>query len=151
MQLVFERAEQKDTSRVLAIQNAAFYGDYQKYGHCPAYMEAEDVMRAEIASGDRIAYIATIDGEDACDAIIRDRRNGNYYIRVLAVIPKFQNLHIGKSMLEFLKNQYPLAHSWELITPKDNLRNCRFYERNGFAKTGEKYEDERLTLNIYKM
>jgi Acetyltransferases len=150
MKLDIVKAAPEDAARIIAVQNAAFYDDYCKYGRCPAYMEPEDVMKTEIADGRRIAYLATADGEDAGNTIVRDMGNGAYYIRVLAVIPKFQNLHIGKNLLEFLRKTYPGARSWELITPKDNLRNCRFYERNGFAKTGERKEDERLTLNLYK-
>ena len=148
MDICYIRAVVDDAGELIELQNQAFKDDYLKYGHCPSYDEPIDIMRKHISTW--ISYIITVDGENAGDIIIRKREGSSYYIRVLSIIPRFQNMHVGKKAIDFLEHTHTEGIAWELITPKDNARNCHFYESCGFVKTGEKKEDDKLTLNIYR-
>lgn len=150
MDITFINASPKDSEQLVKIQDAAFESDFIKYGNCPAYHEPPDIMRREIADGSRIAYRILADNSDVGDIIIRKRQDGIFNLRVLAVIPQYQNRHIGKKAIEFLTNTYSEAAGWELITPMDNKRNCYFYESNGFVKYGEITDQGVPQLNKYR-
>ena len=138
-----------DALRLIELQDIAFESDFHKYGRCPAYHEPPEQMKANITADNKAAYVITVDGEDAGDIIIRKRDDDSYYIRVLSILPQFQNMKIGRKAIEFLYHTYRDCNAWELITPQDNLRNCHFYESCGFVKIGEEAEKE-LTLNIFR-
>ena len=78
-----------------------------------------------------ITYKILKDGEMAGDIIIRKRDNHKYHIRVLCVIPKYQNLGIGQKALKFIEDTYNDASEWELVTPALSFRNYHVYEEDG--------------------
>ncbi|MCR4951041.1 MAG: GNAT family N-acetyltransferase [Solobacterium sp.] len=73
------------------------------------------------------------------------------YIARLFVEPVLQNAAIGSALLNFAVNRFHADHLWAL---EKNTRAIRFYERHGFALTGEKKleegTEEYLVLMRYK-
>ena len=57
------------------------------------------------------------------------------YIARLYVEPVLQNASIGSQLLEYAINEHNADHLWAL---EKNEKAIRFYERHGFAATGEK-------------
>ena len=57
------------------------------------------------------------------------------YIARLFVEPVLQNASIGSQLLEYAVKEHNADHLWAL---EKNVRAIRFYERHGFAVTGEK-------------
>ena len=57
------------------------------------------------------------------------------YIARLFVEPALQNASIGSRLLEYAMKEHNADHLWVL---EKNVRAIRFYERHGFAATGEK-------------
>ena len=57
------------------------------------------------------------------------------YIARLFVEPVLQNASVGSQLLEFAMKEYNADHLWAL---EKNIKAIRFYERHGFAATGEK-------------
>lgn len=57
------------------------------------------------------------------------------YIARLFVEPVLQNASIGSRLLEYAIQEHNADHLWAL---EKNERAIRFYERHGFAATGEK-------------
>jgi putative acetyltransferase len=61
------------------------------------------------------------------------------YIARLFVEPVFQNAAIGSALLEYAVAEHHADHLWVL---EKNTKAMRFYERHGFAATGEKKPEE---------
>ena len=61
------------------------------------------------------------------------------YVARLFVEPVLQNASIGSRLLEYAVKEHHADHLWAL---EKNVRAIRFYERNGFALTGEKKREE---------
>ena len=57
------------------------------------------------------------------------------YIARLFVEPVLQNASIGSQLLEYAIKEHNADHLWAL---EKNVKAIRFYERHGFAVTGEK-------------
>ena len=64
------------------------------------------------------------------------------YIARLFVEPVLQNASIGSQLLEYAVKEHNADHLWAL---EKNERAIRFYERHGFAATGEKKLEEGTT------
>ena len=61
------------------------------------------------------------------------------YIARLYVEPVLQNASIGSCLLEYAMKEHQADHLWAL---EKNVKAIRFYERHGFAATGEKKLEE---------
>ena len=61
------------------------------------------------------------------------------YIARLFVEPVLQNASIGSRLLEYAMKEHHADHLWAL---EKNVKAIRFYERHGFAATGEKKLEE---------
>ena len=61
------------------------------------------------------------------------------YIAKLFVEPVLQNASIGSRLLEYAIREHNADHLWAL---EKNTRAIRFYERHGFAATGEKKPED---------
>ena len=61
------------------------------------------------------------------------------YIARLFVEPVLQNASIGSRLLEYAVTEHHADHLWVL---EKNARALRFYERHGFAATGERKLEE---------
>ena len=61
------------------------------------------------------------------------------YIAKLFVEPVLQNASIGSQLLEYAVREHGADHLWAL---EKNEKAIRFYERHGFAATGEKKAEE---------
>ncbi|MBR6321519.1 MAG: GNAT family N-acetyltransferase [Lachnospiraceae bacterium] len=61
------------------------------------------------------------------------------YIARLFVEPVLQNASIGSRLLEYAMKEHKADHLWAL---EKNEKAIRFYERHGFAVTGEKKPEE---------
>ncbi len=61
------------------------------------------------------------------------------YIARLFVEPVLQNASIGSGLLEYAMKEHNADHLWTL---EKNIKAIRFYERHGFAATGEKKLEE---------
>ena len=61
------------------------------------------------------------------------------YIAKLFVEPVIQNASIGSVLLEYAIKEHNADHLWAL---EKNVKAIRFYERHGFAVTGEKKQED---------
>ncbi len=59
----------------------------------------------------------------------------------LYLAPSAQNLDIGSQALNLVERKYPQITEWSLDTIKRSPRNLRFYEKNGYTRTGEDEEE----------
>ena len=61
------------------------------------------------------------------------------YIARLFVEPVLQNASIGSQLLEYAIREHSADHLWAL---EKNAKAIRFYEKHGFAATGEKKPED---------
>ena len=148
MRIEFKLADREDIKKLIEVQNQSFYDDYIRYGECPAYNETDQAMLVQIEEA-RV-YKILKDNEIIGDISIKQRENNKYYLRVISIIPKYQNLGIGKMALNYIEGAYPEAYEWELITPFRSYRNHYFYEKMGYVKVEEYKHSDILTMFRYK-
>jgi ribosomal protein S18 acetylase RimI-like enzyme len=148
MKIKIEKANIEDADELIEVQNKSFREDFTKYGECPSYNEDYDNFVSIIKT--TIFYKIIHDEKIIGDIIIRKKGEGKYYLRTISIIPEFQNKGIGKKAIEFIEKNNSDGEIWTLITPKDNSRNCHFYEKMGYIKTGEYRQSDVLTLVEYR-
>lgn len=146
--ITFVRALEQDVDEIISVQNAAFAEDVRKYGECPAVCENRDVMLEWMSSG--LYYKMLSGGEIIGTMDVRERSQTHYHLRVLSVRPDCQNTGVGSAALQFLFTEHPDVKMWTLITPKDNVRNCHFYEKAGFKAIEDRVQSDLLTLVWYQ-
>ena len=86
-------------------------------------------------------YEANLDGTYVYDdGVVKGfiKLEGTYVAR-LFVEPVLQNAAIGSALLEYAVREHNADHLWAL---EKNVRAIRFYERHGFALTGDKKLEE---------
>ena len=86
-------------------------------------------------------YEASLDGTYVYDdGVVKGfiKLEGTYIAR-LFVEPVLHNAAIGSKLLEFAIRQHGANHLWAL---EKNVKAIRFYERHGFALTGDKKLEE---------
>lgn len=142
------KASFEDIDKLIEVQNESFYDDFIMYGECPAYNESKQAMEEYIKNA--IVYKILWDNEIIGDVIVRKKENGLYYLRVICVIPKYQNFGVGKKAIQFIENDISDAAEWELITPAKSYRNHHFYEKLGYVKVNEYVHSDVLSMFVYK-
>lgn len=150
MTVTIERATPDDAEALVRVQVAAFHDDARRYpgvalGGPPGY-ESIDVMRAKIRDDE--CYKLVHAGQIVGGLVIFDQGDGHYHLDVLFVDPAFHNLGFGTQAMRFIEQTYP-AKKWTLDTPTYATRNQHFYEKFGYAKTGEFPADD-IVLIAYE-
>ena len=138
--MIYKSADISDADILIDIYNSAFYDDYIRYGHCPAYGHSRESMEQSIRDYPKtIAY----DNERAVGVIsVKAEGAGKYYIGCLAVKKEEQGRGIGTLLMKHFLSEHPDWKEITLVTPKDKEQNIRFYtERFGFKITGEEDDD----------
>ena len=147
--MIYKSADISDADILIDIYNSAFYDDYIRYGHCPAYGHSRESMEQSIRDYPKtIAY----DNERAVGVIsVKAEGAGKYYIGCLAVKKEEQGRGIGTLLMKHFLSEHPDWNEITLVTPKDKEQNIRFYtERFGFKITGEE-EDGAVTVLWFKL
>ena len=148
MSIDFKLANRADIKKLIEVQNKGFHDDYVSYGECPSYNETEQAMLEYIEKA--IVYKILKDNEIIGNIIIRQRENNQYYLRVISVIPEYQNLGIGQMALRYIEEEHPEASEWELITPFKSYRNHHVYEKMGYVKVEEYRQSDVLIMFKYR-
>ena len=147
--MIFKCADKSDADTLVKIYNSAFYDDYVRYGHCPAYGHTREEMEKSVVDYPKIiAY-----DEDRAVGVISSKKEGpgKYYIGCLAVLKEEQGRGVGTQLLKHFMSEHPDWNELTLVTPKDNERKIRFYtERVGFKITGEE-DDGKVTVLWFRL
>ena len=147
--MIYKEALKSDAEVLVEIYNSAFYDDFIRYGHCPAYGRSKENMEQSIVDYPKtIAY----DQEKPVGVIsYKAEGTGKYYIGCLAVVKEEQGRGIGTLLMKEFMSAHPDWTEITLVTPKDNERNIRFYtERFGFEIVGEE-DDGKVTVLWFKL
>lgn len=145
-----------DAERIHEMKYRAFLPLFEKYQDertSPAMEKIDKVIRL-LQSENTDYYLIEREGE-AVGAIraVRDGIvDGRETMRIspLFVLPEFQGAGVGYQALTRMMALYPRAEVWRLATIKEEAGNCHLYEKCGFVRTGERPENERMTLVFYE-
>ena len=133
---MIRKAEKRDLSRIAEIQifnyRMYFYPIFQNDEYYFAELQVPSLMQNYEAELDSL-YVYD-------DGVVKGfiKIEGTYIAR-LFVEPVLQNASIGSKLLEYAVNEHHADHLWAL---ERNIKAIRFYERHGFAATGEKKPEE---------
>ena len=134
--MMIRKAKQEDLSRIAEIQifnyRLNFYPIFRNDEYYFGELQVPTLMQQYEAELDSL-YVYD-------DGVVKGfvKIEGSYVAR-LFVEPVLQNAAIGTRLLEYAVNVHHADHLWAL---EKNVRAVRFYERNGFALTGEKKREE---------
>lgn len=146
-------ARYEDALRLSEMQARAFLPLAEKYHDTdgsPAYETAERML--ERITGKHSACHIILSDEFYVGMIhVKTLAPGEYKISSLFVLPEYQNQKIAQKALKLLDLLYPDAAVWTLMTIGQEARNCHFYEKLGFVKTGaERRINDKMTLIGYE-
>lgn len=65
----------------------------------------------------------------------------------LYILPEYQGISIGSTVLTLIEELYPEVNEWSLDTIQQSVRNHHFYEKNGYQLVGED-DCERYYLKV---
>ena len=132
----FRPATKNDLARIAEIQifnyRLYFYPIFKSDEYYFAELQVPALMEK---------YEANLDGTYVYDdGVVKGfiKLEGTYIAR-LFVEPVLQNAAIGSALLEFAVREHNADHLWAL---EKNVKAIRFYERHGFALTGDKKLEE---------
>ena len=149
MDLIYKNANTSDAEVLVDIYNSAFYDDYIRYGHCPAYGHTIEEMEQSVIDYPKvIAY-----EENKAVGVISTKKEGpgKYYIGCLAVKKEYQGCGIGTALMKHFMSEHTDWNEITLVTPKDNEANIRFYTgRFGFDIVGEE-DDGSVTVLWFRL
>ena len=146
--LNYKNAEISDAELLVEIYNSAFYDDFIRYGHCPAYGRSKENMEQSIQDYPKI--IAYDQDKPVGVISFKEEEPGKYYIGCLAVVKEEQGRGIGTLLMKHFLREHPDWKELTLVTPKDSERNIKFYtERFGFEIVGEE-DDGSVTVLWFK-
>ena len=134
--MMIRKAKQEDLSRIAEIQ----VFNYRLYFY-PIFRNDEYYFGELQVPALRQQYETELDSLYVYDdGVVKGfvKIEGTYVAR-LFVEPALQNAAIGSRLLEYAVKEHHADHLWAL---EKNVRAIRFYERNGFALTGEKKREE---------
>lgn len=135
----FREAERTDAELLINIYNAAFYGDFVKYGECPAYGRTKEQMEDSILRYPK--FIILCDGKPVGCVSCKETETGVYEVGCLCVIPACQGRGIGGQAVNFIQSYYENWQQFTLVTPADKMENIRFYtEKCGFVRVSEEMD-----------
>ena len=135
-EFTIRRANRKDLSRIAEIQvfnyRLYFYPIFRSDAYYFAELSVPALMRAYESETDSL-YVYD-------DGVVKGfiKIEGTYIAR-LFVEPVLQHASIGSRLLEYAMREHDADHLWAL---EKNEGAIRFYERHGFAVTGEKKPEE---------
>ena len=143
-EIVFEKAVENDIPELTEVMTRAFDDDTRRFrgnpaGGGPPGYNTGNFLRKWMGLG--ICYKITKDGNAVGGIIVFINRHRNNHLGSIWVDPQYQNLGIGEQAIQFIEKTYPDAKKWSLGTPEWSTRNHHFYEKCGYKKVGEEYNE----------
>ncbi|MEK4759772.1 GNAT family N-acetyltransferase [Viridibacillus sp. FSL E2-0187] len=145
-------ATNKDLAALHKIQVAAFMPLLIKYNDLETNPANEPIEKL----ANRIAetysdYYVIYYGQNMAGGIrIVTRENNRARISPIYIHPVFQGKGIAQEVFKQIEQKYNKTQQWELDTIKQEKRNCDFYEKLGYSKTGLEVEiNSEMTLIRY--
>ena len=131
-------ATEKEAELLHQMKYAAFLPLYEKYHDdetSPVKEPVETVIRS-IQMENSDYYLIKFQNEFVGGVRIVKKQEGVFFISPMFILPEFQNQGIGYIALQKVIALYPQAITWRLATVLQEKRDCHFYEKCGFYRSG---------------
>lgn len=152
-----EIVKESDIAQLHALQVESFMPLYNKYHDegSPA-IEPMEKLRNKVLLPERQYYFIVKYGIRIGAIGIEDwsskANRSVFYISPIFIIPSWQDKGLGYAAMQQALNLHPEATEWYLTTILQEPRNCHFYEKCGFVRTGgSRVINDMLTLVDYAL
>ncbi|WP_230397468.1 GNAT family N-acetyltransferase [Novisyntrophococcus fermenticellae] len=139
-------ATEKDAELLHQMKYEAFLPLYEKYHDdetSPVKESMEKVIRyIQMENSDY--YLIKFQNEFVGGVRIVEKQEGVFSISPMFILPEYQNRGIGYAAIQKVIALYPKAITWRLATILQEKRDCHFYEKCGFYRSGWKKEINEL-------
>ena len=116
-----------------------------------------DKLERQIEDAHTDYYIISWNGEKVGAIRVADKKRqteymeGVRYISPFYILPRYQNMGIGYTVLQKIFQRYTDTHTWRLDTIKEENGNCHLYEKIGYKRLDKTEEiNENMTLVFYE-
>ena len=154
MPVHLKRATLSDAEALLRMQVAAFSPLLEKYRDfetSPAREDVEKMRRRVSEPWSRFYFI--LDGGKAVGGIrvvLPGNPTPRKRVSPLFILPEYQGRGFGRQVIAEAERLHG-ADNWSLGTILEEPRNCRFYEKLGYRRTGDSTPiNERMTIIGYE-
>jgi GNAT superfamily N-acetyltransferase len=152
LNLLLEKASVQDAETLLSMQVMAFMPlleKYQDYDVNPATETIERTM--ERITNPNGGFYKIVLEQELVGAICISHRDGYEWISPMFILPEYQGMGIGQSVILELEAIFHRSKVWQLATIQEEARNCHLYEKMGYVRTGMvKKINDSATLIYYK-
>ena len=139
-------ATEKDAELLHQMKYEAFLTLYEIYHDdeiSPVKEPMEKVIRC-IQMENSDYYLIKFKNEFVGGVRIVEKQEGVFSISPMFILPEYQNGGIGYAAIQKVIALYPKAITWRLATILQEKRDCHFYEKCGFYRSGWKKEINEL-------
>lgn len=139
-------ATEKDAELLHQMKYEAFFPLYEIYHDdetSPVKEPMEKVIRC-IQMDNSDYYLIKFQNEFVGGVRIVEKQEGVFSISPMFILPEYQNRGIGYAAIQKVLALYPKAITWRLSTILQEKRDCHFYEKCGFYRSGWKKEINEL-------
>lgn len=150
MEIIIERAKEEDAEETRRVMLICFKELIEKYQPELNSLAKISLDRIKLLFANHVFYNVFFENMIIGGVHLIENLADNHYIDKIYILPKYQNLGLGKRVLDFIESDHPDARLWTLLTAVESPRNNYFYVKNGYIKYGEYKKSERLILNQYK-
>lgn len=149
----------EDAQLLHKMKYEAFLPLYEKYhdDETTPVKESADKLVCQIENEHTDYYIICFRGKKVGGIRVADKlRRTEYvegvrYISPFFILPQYQNLGIGYTVLQKVFALYKDTVTWKLDTIQQETGNCHLYEKCGFVRVGEEHVvNEYMTLVDYE-
>lgn len=153
MNIMLTKATENDAQSLLDIQVQSFtplLKKYQDHHTNPANETIEKVL-TRINRSNGSFYKILNDNTLVGGICIYWKEDEQFWISPMYTHPDHQGKGIAQKTINLIEKMFPQAKSWELSTILEEERNCYFYEKMGYNKTGVcKKLNDNATLIYYR-
>lgn len=139
-------ATEKDAELLHQMKHETFlplYGIYHDDETSPVKEPMEKVIRC-IQMENSDYYLIKFQNEFVGGVRIVEKQEGVFSISPMFILPEYQNRGIGYAAIQKVIALYSKAITWRLATILQEKRDCHFYEKCGFYRSGWKKEINEL-------
>lgn len=150
------KADRREAALIHRLQCESFMPMYERYHDddtSPAKESVEGIA-AKLESDDTDFYIISYENEPVGGVrVVREGVTGGLEscrISPIFILPQYQDKGIGSGVMEMLFERYSVQR-WHLSTILQERRDCHFYEKHGFVRSGgEVCLKDGITLVFYE-
>jgi len=150
-ELKIEKAFLTDANGILKVQKLAFQLEAEIHWNfsIPPLIQTIESIQKEFS---HFQFYKAIIGENIIASVkVQIIKNNILWIARLIVHPEYQNLGIGKKLMQFVEDKYNNVTAFELFTAEKSQRNNRFYINMGYVITDKITEPGHSDIILVKL